>query len=248
MNKISPEFIQNQYRSGVESYAEFTKQVGLWASELYVFNKYLKIEDRILDVGCGTGRTTFPLYQLGYTNIIGIDLTPEMINKAQELNSYFNASIDFRIGDATQLDFPKNQFDQVIFSFNGLMSIPMASSRTQAIREIHRVLKPSGIFIFTTHDRAEEPSFQAFWEQEAKKWAMGQQSPALYEYGDLITQSKNESGEIFIHIPDQKEILDMLSQNHFELIETFYRSHRFEESESVKSRSGECRFWIAKAS
>ena len=92
MSKIESDFIINQYRSGLKSYEKLTKDVGLWASEKYVFEKYLNQSDNILDMGCGTGRTTFPLDKSGYKKIIGTDLTPEMIQIAQELNISVDAS------------------------------------------------------------------------------------------------------------------------------------------------------------
>ena len=246
VEKINSSFIKNQYRSGVENYSDFTKTVGLWASEKYVFNKYLKLSDSILDMGCGTGRTTFPLFQLGFKKIIGVDLTPEMINEALQLNNHFDAKIDFKIGDATKLDFEDSSFDSVIFSFNGLMSIPNQLNRDAALKEIGRVIKDSGIFIFTTHDREKEEQFFNFWQEEEERWKSENQNPKLHDFGDLITKSKNENREIFIHIPTQEEIVVWLSKNGFEIIETFYRNEKFEESEDIKSKSGECRFWVAK--
>ena len=126
------------------------------------------------------------------------------------------------------------------------MSIPNSINRNKAVSEINRVLKESGVFIFTTHDREKEKQYLQFWEEEKLSWEQGKQNPALFEYGDLITKSKNESREIFIHIPTQKEVKALLEKNGFELLETFYRSDKFEESQAVKSKSGECRFWVTK--
>jgi ubiquinone/menaquinone biosynthesis C-methylase UbiE len=244
--RIETEFIINQYRSGIKNYSDFTKEVGLWISEKYVFEKYLKQSYQILDLGCGTGRTTIPLFMQWFENIIGIDLTPEMIFEAIKLNSFFGVNIDFRIGDACNLDFRDSKFDAVIFSFNGLMSIPKQSNRNLALKEINRVLKESGIFIFTPHDRDKENQFLEFWSEERERWNLGKQNSRLYEFGDILAKSKNESRDIFIHIPDKDEIINWVHKNGFEIIETFYRSDEFEESELVKSKSGECRFWIIK--
>jgi len=246
MKKIETAFIANQYRSGIEVYSLATKKIGLWDSEKYVFKKYLEQLDKILDLGCGTGRTTFGLFQADFRNIIGVDLTPEMIKEARNLNKHFQTDIDFRIGDAAKLEFEDSMFDAVIFSFNGLMSVPGQTNRDKAIREIHRVLKPTGIFIFTTHDRNRGEEYFEFWKDEKTKWKAGEQDSRLYEFGDLITKSKNESSKIYIHIPRKKEITEWTKRNGFETKETFYRSDKFEESEKVKSASGECRFWIAK--
>ena len=245
MQKIKQAFIKQQYRTGVTSYVDFTKEVGLWESEKYVFEKYLQDTDKILDLGCGTGRTTFPIYKLGSQDIVGVDLTPEMIAKAKELNTYFNTAIDFRIGDATLLDFPDNRFNVVIFSFNGLMSIPEKTNRQKALSEIHRVLINDGLFIFTTHDREQEEQFFQFWKEEKQRWNSGSQNPLLHEFGDLIAHSKNEESEIFIHIPNQLEVKTLLKESGFSVIETFYRNEKFDESEAIKLKSGECRFWVA---
>jgi len=242
--KISMDFILGQYRSGISSYTDFTLEVGLWESEKLVFTKYLNLSDQILDLGCGTGRTTFPLFDLGYQHIRGVDYTPEMIAAAQAINKKWNRSISFEVGDARQLTFADEQFDALIFSFNGLMSIPLPEDRTKAVREIHRVLKPGGRFIFTTHDREADENFFDFWKAEKIRWANGEQNPLLYVFGDIIANSKNESREIFIHIPNRSEIRKLMEENGFQILETFYRNERFEEPPEVKEKSGECRFWI----
>ena len=246
MTRIDSEFVKSQYRSGVASYAEFTRDVGLWDSEKYVFKKYLQQDDRILDLGCGTGRTTFPLYKAGYRNIVGVDLTSEMIEEAQKLNAYFECEIDFQQGDARSLPFPDASFHAVIFSFNGIMSIPGENNRNQALEEISRVLKTDGLFIFTTHDRDREPQFFQFWKDEAERWSQGEQDRRLFEFGDLITHSKNEERPIFIHIPNQKEVEECMSKQGFSMLETFYRMDKFQENEKVLAKSGECRFWVYK--
>lgn len=244
MEKIGMDFVLNQYESGVDSYTAFTLEVGLWESEKYVFEKYLKFTDQILDLGCGTGRTTFPLFDLGYTNIQGMDYTPDMITAAETINESRKNKINFQTGDARNLPFVKHTFEIVIFSFNGLMSIPQLEDRTKALGEIYRVLKPGGYFIFTTHDRDMESGFLDFWVAEKAKWNAGTQNPQLHQYGDIIAPSKNESREIFIHIPSKNEVAGWVADLGFKLKETFYRSEKFEESEAVKNKSGECRFWI----
>lgn len=245
MDKLGIDFIVKQYQSGIKNYTDFTTEVGLWASEKYVFEKYLKKTDQILDIGCGTGRTTIPLHQMGYSNIVGIDLTPEMIKEALKLNQQYQLDIPFQVGDARNLAFEDTAFDKVIFSFNGFMSIPDVNNRRQALVEINRVLKGNGLFIFTTHDRDKDEKYFEFWQKEKETWRLSKQNPALYEFGDLITTSKNEERPIFIHIANKPEIEAFLKNGGFEVLETFYRSDRFEESEKVKERSGECRFWIA---
>lgn len=169
-----------------------------------------------------------------------------MIYRAQELNQFFGTNIHFEIGDVTQVKYIDSRFDAIIFSFNGIMSIPNSNNRIQAIQQINRVLKPNGIFIFTTHDREKDSNFFEFWTKEKQKWKEGKQNIELYEFGDIIANSKNESRKFFIHIPNQEEIKQFIEIGGFELIETFYRSDKFNESQQVKEKSGECRFWITR--
>lgn len=246
MDKLQEDFVIKQYQSGIASYAAFTREVGLWASEEYVFTKYLQKNDRILDVGCGTGRTTFSLYDLGYKEIIGLDLTPEMIEAAEEIKQERQSPIQFMVGNAKDLPFEAGQFDVVIFSFNGLMSIPGGKERFKALQEINRVLKAGGTFLFTTHDREKDANYFAFWKEEKERWDKGLERSDLYEFGDLITSSKNEKRAIFIHIPNQAEVRYFLERGGFSILETFYRSDQFDESAKVKEKSGECRFWAAR--
>ncbi|WP_258176126.1 class I SAM-dependent methyltransferase [Orenia metallireducens] len=211
-----------------------------------MFDKYFEKDKDILDIGCGAGRTTFALYNRGYKNIIGLDLSQNMIAAAKEINKIKKYDIEFVQGDATSLEFEDNSFDYALFSFNGIMQIPYSKNRINALKEIRRVLKYNGTFIFTTHDRNEEEEFKEFWNSEKERWNKGLQDQRLYEYGDRITGSKNEKGEIYIHIPDREEVLESIVAAGFKLVEDFYRRELFAESDKVREFSGECRFWVVK--
>ena len=247
MKKITGNFIRKSFGQAVTDYTKAIEEIGLWESEKYVFNKYFTDKDKsILDIGCGAGRTTFALYERGYHNIIGLDLTPEMIDSARELNKKRATDIEFITGDATDLNFTDNSFDYALFSFNGLMQIPKRANRIQALKEIRRVIKPGGIFIFTTHDRENNENYKEFWEKEEKLWAEGKEDKRLYEYGDKILPSGENGRDTFIHFPDRQEILECLKEVKLQLVEDFYREALIEESDEIKKFSAECRFWITK--
>ncbi len=242
MGKIDQAFIIQSYRGGIDTYKNATTDVGLWASEKYAIGTYFNKSDRILDVGCGAGRTTLAMDKLGFHTVLGIDLNPAMIDAARTIAP----TLKFRIGDATDLASQDNRFDAVLFSFNGIMTIPERKNRIQAFREIHRVLRPNGVFIFTTHDREADGKFHEFWQEEVIRWLEREQDPRLFEMGDLVSYSEDVKSEIYIHIPTRGEILNCLEETGFDLIEDFWRADRFRESESVKNFSGDCRFWIAR--
>ena len=105
MQKITKNFVKKSFEKATENYSNAIKNIGLWKSEKYVINKYFDRDKSILDVGCGAGRTTFNLYDLGYKNITGLDLTPEMISAAKTINKEKQTNIEFIVGDATDLKF-----------------------------------------------------------------------------------------------------------------------------------------------
>jgi len=124
IKEFGSDYTQNRY--------EKIAQRGLWESEEILVNKYFMRKSKILDIGCGSGRTTFPLFEKGF-NVIGIDITPEMIDIAKKIALSKNLQIDFRIGDATKLEFPDNYFDGAIFANNGWVQIPGNENRQKAL-------------------------------------------------------------------------------------------------------------------
>lgn len=246
MKKIDKNFITHSFDEAKETYRDATLNIGLWKSERYVVEKYFQKNQNILDIGCGAGRTTINLFKMGYRNIIGLDLTPSMLQEAILLSDKEGLDIRFIEGDATALNFPDNHFHNVLFSFNGFMQIPGRKSRLKALQEIKRTLKNDGLFIFTSHERDREPEYQEFWREQKKIWQEGNQDKRLYDFGDIIFHTPEIDREGFINIPSREEIIDLISESGLTLVEDFYRSDLFEEDRETKVFSTECRFWVVK--
>ncbi len=109
--------------------------------------KWAKVRagQNVLDVGCGTGVVAITAARIG-GRIYGVDLTPELLERARENASVANVEIDFREGDAEELPFTDATFDVVLSQF-GHMFAPRPDI---AIREMLRVLKPGGTIAFAT--------------------------------------------------------------------------------------------------
>jgi SAM-dependent methyltransferase len=102
---------------------------------------------RVLDMGCGAGRTTAGLAGLGY-DVTAIDLSEPLIAHARELYP----ALDFRVMNAAALTLDAKSFDAAFFSFNGIDCIFPLEERRRCLAEVARVLKPGGIFVFSTHN------------------------------------------------------------------------------------------------
>lgn len=102
----------------------------------------------LLDIGVGAGRTTAFL-PAACREYVGIDYSSAMLNVA--IKQF--PDIDLRQQDARDLsDFQDGSFDVVWFSYNGIDYVPH-DDRLKILSEIRRVLKPGGLFVFSTHNR-----------------------------------------------------------------------------------------------
>lgn len=68
---------------------------------------------KVLDIGCGTGQYSAELARLG-CQVVGIDISEEMLNVAREKAVQENLNIEFISGDIHELEFPENTFDLVL--------------------------------------------------------------------------------------------------------------------------------------
>lgn len=100
---------------------------------------------RLLDVGCGTGVVAITSACLG-AHVTGLDLTPELLERARENAEVSHVEIEFHEGDVEQLPFGDAEFDMVLSQFAHIF----APRPEIAIGEMLRVLKPGGTIAFSS--------------------------------------------------------------------------------------------------
>jgi len=116
----------------------------------FQLKKHLKgiIKNKVtLDLGCGHGDFTNELYKLG-AKIQGLDFSVKLINYARKNHS----DITFYLSDVRKTPFKRNTFDIVVANlvihyFKGLKPV---------FKEVSRILKPGGLFIFSMHHPVNE--------------------------------------------------------------------------------------------
>jgi SAM-dependent methyltransferase len=117
--------------------------------EAHMMTTYLRCRGNLLDVGCGTGRLSFLLADR-CAPVDAFDIVPEVIASAKRRLAHEGGPLRFFVADATNIPAPSGVYDNVIFGYNGIEGIPTPALREKALREIHRVLRRGGRFVFST--------------------------------------------------------------------------------------------------
>lgn len=149
-DRSTPEETRSAYESApaVEEYGASASEAELLPAEEKILERYFTDRDaRVLDLGCGAGRTTKVLDEVGF-DVTGIDISERLVRKAADLFP----DLDVRVGDAADLDYPDETFDYVLFSHGGLDYAHPEHNRLAALAEVRRVLKPGGLFAFSSHN------------------------------------------------------------------------------------------------
>ena len=168
------EKINNQAWSHTKVVQDYThREAPIQLPEAAIFMKYRDSisNARVLELGCGGGRTAAILKQVA-KEYRGIDYQPKMIQACRDRFSDDSC----QLGDMRDLSrFANESFDFVLSSFNSLDYVSH-DDRVKVWREVRRLLKPNGLFVFSSHNRNYEERIN---------------SPKLILCVNPITQIKN---------------------------------------------------------
>lgn len=152
-----------------ESYAEYADWIHRfdWLARL-VTGRYRRaqfgdVDGKILDVACGTG-TNFG-YLPETSELVGIDISPEMLARAEDRLAELAIDGTLLQMDAQDLDFADDSFDAVISS----LSTCTFPDPVAALREMNRVCKPGGTIRLVEHGRSDVGPIASYqkWRTDA---------------------------------------------------------------------------------
>ncbi len=118
--------------------------------------KYFPIDARILDYGCGYGRTCQRLWEMGYRKLLGVDFSAAMITRGRKEYPH----LELLIGNAGGLPRDLPQFDGILL-IAVLTTIPDDEEQKSLIKNLNRLLRPGGMlyasdFLLNDNDRNRE--------------------------------------------------------------------------------------------
>jgi len=114
---------------------------------------YLRLNDRLLQLGCGNSRVAETMATVGYTNLTSMDVSPTVIeeNRKRYPPEDFPA-LQFLLGDVlTMSDFTNGSFDAALDkgTWDAIRTSSTAESRVM-LHQVRRVLRPGGLYLVLT--------------------------------------------------------------------------------------------------
>jgi len=172
--------------------------------ERRIISEFVDREDFVLDIGCGTGEHLKIL-----NKAIGLDISLEMSKIAREKTDKFVV-----VGNAEFLPFKNRSFDVVVSFFGALNHCNL----NRAVREVRRVLKDDGIFIFTVAN-----VYDAKWIlRNAVRGNFKKIKKAIRKRrGVIIKNIGDEKIRVNTRFYDKNEVESILKKENFKIICTF---------------------------
>ncbi|WP_419181198.1 class I SAM-dependent methyltransferase [Haloarcula pelagica] len=115
----------------------------------YRRHRFGDVDGRVLDVACGTGANF--RYLPESADLVGIDISPAMLDRASDQLASLGRDGTLREMDAQALDFADDSFDAVISA----MSTCTFPDPVAALREMERVCRPDGTIRLVEHGRSD---------------------------------------------------------------------------------------------
>jgi len=178
--QIPPELAENLQAFRTAKAVAECSVYRFFPEEVYLFDKYYRPGDTVLDLACGMGRTTLLLHEMGLS-VRGIDRSDVLVELA---NRRFPA-LGLRVGSYDQIEEPDSSFSHVLISFNGLDYAFPESQRARALGECARVLRPGGTLIYSSHNLKSMHWYSPYYRRQLR-WKLRHSAKAFREWAYVL--------------------------------------------------------------
>jgi ubiquinone/menaquinone biosynthesis C-methylase UbiE len=155
--------------------------------EIAEIAKHLADGDKVLDVGCANGYSSIRFACACQVQLRGLDYVPEMIEQAGErlrsVQDKVGGSVEFDVGDITQLQEPSNSYDKVIV-VRVLINLGTWERQLSGLRECVRVLKPGGLLLLS------EATLQGWRRLNSLRAEWGMEDIPMPAFNQYLDQEK----------------------------------------------------------
>lgn len=179
----------------------------------------------VLELASGTGRVTCHLrrHLAADVKLVATDLSPDMleVNKSKFTGG---EAVEFVVADMQDLPFEANRFDVVVCQF-GMMFPP---DKQKAFDEAYRVLKPGGVFLFSTWEKTDRVEIFKLIYDHILPFFAGEDTARLtvpYSLHDVNQLKSFLATSHFRNSNVERVVLEGVSNSARDLVKGFYTLH-----------------------
>ena len=200
------------YETFASVYDIFMEQVEYdqWLNHIHaLWDKYGLQPKTIIDLGCGTGSIALPLAKEGY-DVIGVDLSPEMLTEADHKAMEEGVSIRFACQDMTELELGE-EADCILSLCDSMNYLTEDGQLEDAFRSIAQHMKKESLFLF---DMNTEYKFKEVLGQNV--FGSAEEHEAYIWENDYDEEEKINEYYVSFFIENEEGLYERMEEFHYE--------------------------------
>ncbi|KAJ9676819.1 hypothetical protein PVL29_022025 [Vitis rotundifolia] len=224
----------------------FVSTGGIETTKEFVGKLDLKPGQKVLDVGCGIGGGDFFMAENFDVEVVGIDLSINMVSFALERAIGLKCSVEFEVADCTKKSYPDNTFD-VIYSRDTILHI---QDKPALFKSFFKWLKPGGKVLISDYCKRAGPPSSEFAEYIKQR---GYDLHDVEAYGEMLRDAgfieviAEDRTDQFLHVLHRE--LNAVETNKNEFVQDFSEDDYNEivdgwKAKQMRSSSGEQRWGL----
>jgi len=144
----------------------------------------------VVELAVGTGRVAIPIVERTGRRVIGIDVSPEMLELARRHAAEAGVELDLRLGDMTELAL-EEPTDLVICPFRAMLHLRGHDARVEVMRRVRAALVPGGRFAWNAFvfDQSIADEIAGVWRDQG-----GVRSRSTYDLAERRIDLELENG------------------------------------------------------